>query len=202
MINFENLDGFVVDVRTNGDCDTILEDILNEDSDLCDIMKQAPLDIKRAYITEYFTSNYEYVFTKRPHVLLVCEEELYTYDDIESCNKAINTLNKTITELRKLNEEGLQYATSRDNKIEELEDFIGDKAIEILNLEKDLEIKHNTIFFMDDKINKLEDQLETLTQELLKAQQVIEHKDGLLKTFVDKHLKQLDKIKEIINDER
>ena len=181
MINFENLDGFIIDMRANGDCDTILEDILNEDSDLCDVMKQAPLDVKRAYITKYLTSNYAYVFTKRPHVLQVCEEELYTYDDIESCNKAINTLNKTITELRKLNEQGLQYATSRDNKIEELEDFIGDKAIEIL---------------------KLEDQLETLTQELLKAQQVIEHKDGLLKNFVDKHLKQLDKIKEIINDER
>lgn len=184
MINFENLDGFIIDMRANGDCDTILEDILNEDSDLCDVMKQAPLDVKRAYITEYFTSNYEYVFAKRPHVLLVCEEELYTYDDIESCNKAINTLNKTITQLRKLNEEGLQYATERDNKIEELEDFIGDKAIEILKLE--------------DQVNHLIDSNSSLKLANDEYANKLSVAHNTICMLVDK----LDKIKEIINNER
>ena len=198
MINFENLDGFVVDMRTNDECNAILEDILCGDGVMCEIMQRAPLDTKRDFITSYFITTYKQVFIKHVNVLQVCEEELYNFDDVDFLQNTIKKQDNTITELRKLNEEGLEYATTRDNKIEELEDFIGKQAVELL---------------------RQEDQLETLTKELLMAQKTIDEivdKNSTLKLANDEHSRnlsiahntidmlttKLEKIKEIINNER
>ena len=173
MINFENLDGYIIDMRTNDDCDAILEDILSNEPVLCEIMQHTPLDVKRDYITTYFTKNYKQVFIKTLNVLQVCEEELYSYGDIERLTETINEqadtiiqLNKTINNLRNTNEQGLQYAMSKDNEIEELKENI-DELVDEMSAVKDnnewysqqLQGAHNTIDMLTTKLDKIKEML-------------------------------------------
>lgn len=171
MINFDNLDGFVVDMRTNDDCDAILEDILSGDGVMCEIMQHAPLETKREFITNYFTTTYKQVFIKHINVLIVCEEELYPYGDIERLTETINEqadtiiqLNKTINNLRNTNEQGLQYAMTKDNEIEELKENI-DNLVDEISVVKDnnawysqqLQGARNTIDMLTTKLDKIKE---------------------------------------------
>ena len=109
MLNFENLDGFVIDLTTDELCNEILEDILCGDSVVYASVILHPLQRKREFIIDYFTDTYEYVFCKSAYVYQICESELYTNDEFES--------------LRKRVEQGFQYAMEKDNEIEELSDW-------------------------------------------------------------------------------
>lgn len=94
MLNFENLDGFVVDLSTEQLCNEILEDILCGDDK--EFKKVIDLGIysKREYITNYFADTYKYIFYKGNNVYQICEEELKTEDIKEG------TAITTITELQ------------------------------------------------------------------------------------------------------
>lgn len=79
MLNFEQLNGFVIDLSTNQSCDEILEDILCGDGNEFDRVIAQPLQCKQEYILEYFTDTYSYVFCKRPYVYQIVEEDLEVY---------------------------------------------------------------------------------------------------------------------------
>ena len=75
MLDFEKLNGFIVDLTTeelvNEEYDNIKE---NLDSDITS--KTYDWKEKREIIVEYYVFNYEYVFMKAPNVLFMCEEDL------------------------------------------------------------------------------------------------------------------------------
>ena len=92
MLNFELLNGFVVDLTT--------EDLVRREYDY--IKRNLDPSIwadennwkeKREIVIEYYIWNYEYVFLKSPNVLQICESELFA----DSTNRiAINELKKVL----------------------------------------------------------------------------------------------------------
>lgn len=100
MLNFKNLDGFVIDLTTTELCDEILDDILCGDSAVYASVILCPLYRKREFIIDYFTSNYNYVFLKSPNVYQVVEETLYSSDEFESLKHEIEFLNYALHDFK------------------------------------------------------------------------------------------------------
>ena len=80
MLDFESLDGFVISVNYEFECDAILDDILcGDDNEFKKVIKY-PLAEKQRYIVDYFTSTYKYVFCRRPNMYFICENKLGVID--------------------------------------------------------------------------------------------------------------------------
>lgn len=78
MINFENLDGFVVDLSTCEKTMLELEHIMQNKKDREDLFRDSGVRGVRDYILNYHLSNYDYIFIKEQNVYQICEEELTT----------------------------------------------------------------------------------------------------------------------------
>lgn len=76
MINFDYLNGFVIDLSTKDYCNDILADILcGDDVEYKKVIKYS-LQRKRDYILTYFTNTYDYIFCRGLYVYQICESEL------------------------------------------------------------------------------------------------------------------------------
>ena len=82
MLDFENLDGFVVDLTTDDLCDEWLENLLCGDENEYNKVIKYSIQGKRDYIINEITSSYDYVFCKGVNVYQIVEETLCSYDDL------------------------------------------------------------------------------------------------------------------------
>lgn len=144
MLNFENLDGFVIDLTTKELCDEILDDILCGDKALYDFVILYPLQYKREFIVDYFTDTYKYVFCKSAYVYQICECELRTDDEVEL--------------LRKKVAQGFQYAVEIEdlkeniNELEYRNEILVGRLDEAESISNEL-FKENTI--LKEKLQKI-----------------------------------------------
>ena len=94
MLNFENLDGFVIDLTTEEKCNEIIETICDGDAEYL-AYTGADIQTKREYIVQHYTDTYCYVFCKQPHVYQICETELeerkYFYENLSTTLTEINS---------------------------------------------------------------------------------------------------------------
>ena len=93
MINFENLDGFVVDLSTCDKTMLELENIMHNKKDREDLFKDSGVRGVRDYILNYYLSNYDYIFIKEQNVYQICEEEL-------KCVQANNTAKYSLNDFK------------------------------------------------------------------------------------------------------
>ena len=150
MLNFENLDGFVIDLTTTELCDEILDDILCGDKALYDFVILYPLQYKREFILDYFTDTYKYVFCKSAYVYQIVENTLYTNDEFES--------------LRRRVVQGFQY------EIEELKENINDleysNKILIAKLD-DEQNRNNKLFKVNNSLKLTLNKIYGISNEIL-----------------------------------
>lgn len=76
MLNFENLDGFVVDLTTEEMVDESLKFACEDEFEFYQHISDS-LEEKRYFIMQYYVNNYANVFMKAPNVLQIVEEELF-----------------------------------------------------------------------------------------------------------------------------
>lgn len=78
MLDFEKLDGFVVDLSTKEKTLEQLQYVLHDVGDREYIIKRYDLDGIRSFILEYYINTYNdaYIFVKNVNVYQVCESEL------------------------------------------------------------------------------------------------------------------------------
>ena len=76
MINFENLNGFVVDLTTT---EQVLKELNNLDCNTIEVLSDCELDINgiRNFILDYYTNYYKYIFCKAVNVYQICDDELW-----------------------------------------------------------------------------------------------------------------------------
>ena len=70
MLDFEKLDGFVIDLTNRVDVEDRFCDVFDCDEPLCDI------ESMRYHLLNFYTDTYPYVFCKRPYVYQIVEDEL------------------------------------------------------------------------------------------------------------------------------
>ena len=78
MLDFESLNGFVVDFSTCEKTMLELENIMPNEKDREDLFRDSGVRGVRDYILNYYLSNYDYIFIKEQNVYQICEEELTT----------------------------------------------------------------------------------------------------------------------------
>lgn len=76
MLNFENLDGFIVDLTTEEMVDENLKFASEDEFEFYQHISDS-LEDKRYFIMQYYVNNYANVFMKAPYVLQIVEEDLY-----------------------------------------------------------------------------------------------------------------------------
>lgn len=78
MLNFEDLDGFVVDLSTKENTLEQLQYVLHNNEDRKYITDRYNLNDIREFILEYYLFTYynAYIFVKKLNVYQVCESEL------------------------------------------------------------------------------------------------------------------------------
>lgn len=76
MLNFNNLDGFIVDLTTEEMVDESLKFACADEFEFYQHISDS-LEDKRYFIMQYYVNNYANVFMKAPNVIQIVEEELY-----------------------------------------------------------------------------------------------------------------------------
>lgn len=99
MLDFEKLDGFVIDLSTEELVEQELKNVLDATEDFVCWSNSPTINDKREHILEYYIDNYKYVFCKSLNVYQICESELMETTII------INYYQKLLTERQKLLEE-------------------------------------------------------------------------------------------------
>lgn len=78
MLDFERLDGFIIDLSTKEKTLEQLQYVLHDNEDRKYITEKYDLDGIRSFILEYYINTYSdaYIFVKNVNVYQVCESEL------------------------------------------------------------------------------------------------------------------------------
>jgi len=79
MLDFERLDGFVIDLTTDDLCDEIIAYIAEDDVEYL-YYTNCDLQSKRDFIIKHYTDNYSYVFCRSLYVYQICENDLIVGD--------------------------------------------------------------------------------------------------------------------------
>lgn len=87
MLDFEQLNGFVVDMSTQEKTLNELEAVIHSKEDRDSLIEELSLEDLRYFILEYYLDTYSdaYIFMKAPNVFQVVEE------DLEVANNEIRT---------------------------------------------------------------------------------------------------------------
>lgn len=79
MLNFENLDGFVVDLDNVDDIYDRLRDATIGNEELyTDIVNFYSIDDKKNWLVDHYIDTYKYVFMLKNNKIFVCTADLFT----------------------------------------------------------------------------------------------------------------------------
>lgn len=79
LVDYEDLDGFVVDLSTTEKVYYELENVVHDIEDRVDIYRTMIIEEIRDFVLEYYTTNYNdsYILVKAPNVYQIVEEDLF-----------------------------------------------------------------------------------------------------------------------------
>ncbi len=109
MLDFKNLDGFVIDLTNEDECNDILLHICIDECDYLTLLN-SNIYAKRDFIVKYYVDTYKYVFCKSPNIYQVCETELEERKDFyENLSTTLTEINSKYNLIKIKREDLVEY---------------------------------------------------------------------------------------------